>query len=408
MGNALSIKHLIRHAGSDRHFFDEPTGIHRRALPGASPKAAVVLLCSLALAGCSLIGSKLDSGGGYRSDAVHDAPLDVPPDLSALSRDDRFAVPEQANSANALRSASGGGAAVSQAIAVRGANARLVRDGAQRWLAVDLPPEKTYEIVKQFWPSVGMKVEVDEPALGILETAWQEKHAKAPEGLVQKALNLFVETAMSNGEQDRFRARIERTPNDTSEIYISHRGLEEIYADEKKIATTWQPRPRDPELEAEMLQRLLLRFAGGDSAAPAASAKLAAVKDAGTVLPAVSHVVAQGAQSHLEVDEPFDRAWRRVGLALDRGGFTVEDRDRTKGVYFVRYLDQDYLDKQKQARGFFARIFESDPKVEAQQFRVALLNDGEHTSVRVQDKDGHPEAGAAGERILKRLDEQMR
>ena len=41
----------------------------------------------------------------------------------------------------------------------------------------------------------------------------------------------------------------------------------------------------------------------------------------------------------LTLDEPFDRAWRRVGLALDRVGFTVEDRDRAKGLYYVRYVD---------------------------------------------------------------------
>jgi outer membrane protein assembly factor BamC len=119
-------------------------------------------------------------------------------------------------------------------------------------------------------------------------------------------------------------------------------------------------------------------------------------------------MVKEGTESRLEVDEPFDRAWRRVGLALDRGGFTVEDRDRTKGLYFVRYLDPDYQAKQRDNQGLFSRIFSSDPKVEAQQFRVALLTDGDRTSVRVQNKDGHPEASTAGDRILKQLDEQMR
>jgi outer membrane protein assembly factor BamC len=159
-----------------------------------------------------------------------------------------------------------------------------------------------------------------------------------------------------------------------------------------------------------MLQRLLVRFEGGENppVAKAGGDKSAAAKAPVTALPTVSHVVKEGSESHLEVDEPFDRAWRRVGLALDRGGFTVEDRDRTKGLYFVRYLDPDYLAKQKEGRGFLARVFDSDPKIDAQQFRVALLTEGDRTSVRVQDKDGHPEAGSAGDRILKQLDEQMR
>jgi outer membrane protein assembly factor BamC len=380
-------------------------------LEGIGSGLAVVLAGSLLLAGCSLFGSNVAGDKGeYRSEAGHDAPLEIPPDLSPLSRDDRFALPDRATTANALRSASGAAGVTGTSVAVRGANARLVRDGAQRWLAVDLPPEKAFEVVKQFWPSVGLKIEVEEPSLGIVETAWQEKHARAPEGLIQRTLNMFIESLVSTGEQDRYRARVERTPNDTSEIFISHRGLEEVYTNSDKTTVTWQPRPRDPELEAEMLQRLLVRFETGavPAAVAAAKDKSSVPKEGVTALPAVSHVVQDGTQSRLDVDEPFDRAWRRVGLALDRGGFTVEDRDRTKGLYFVRYVDPDYEKKLKEGRGLIARIFDSEPKVEAQQFRVALLTDGDRTSVRVQDKDGQPEAGPAGQRILKQLDEQMR
>jgi outer membrane protein assembly factor BamC len=228
--------------------------------------------------------------------------------------------------------------------------------------------------------------------------------------LIQRTLNMVLESVTSTGEKDLYRTRIERTPTDTAEIFITHRGLEEVYSSNDKVSTVWQPRPRDPELEAEMLQRLLLRFEAGDAGNVAQTSpdKPAAGKGAGTTLPTISHVVKDGAESRLEVDEPFDRAWRRVGLALDRGGFTVEDRDRTKGLYFVRYLDPDYQSKQRESRGVISRIFGSDAKIEAQQFRVALLTEGDRTSVRVQDKDGHPEAGSAGDRILKQLDEQMR
>jgi outer membrane protein assembly factor BamC len=377
---------------------------------GFVSRASGWFACTLiaALTGCGLFGSKPTNDSGYRSEAAQQAPLEVPPDLSPLSKDDRFALPDQGTSANALRSA--GGSSSGESVAVRGAHARLVRDGAQRWLAVDLPPEKAYAVVKDFWPSVGLKLEIDEPVLGIVETDWQEKRPKVPEGLIQHALNMVLESVTSTGLKDRYRTRIERTPTDTSEIYITHRGLEEVYSSNDKVSTIWQPRPRDPELEAEMLQRLLVRFEAGDTATivKASADKPAAGKDAGTALPTVSHVVKEGAEAHLEVDEPFDRAWRRVGLALDRGGFTVEDRDRTKGLYFVRFVDPDYLAKQKESLGFFSRIFSSDPKVEAQQFRVALLTDGDRTSVHVQNKDGQPEAGTAGDRILKQLDEQMR
>lgn len=369
---------------------------------------------SVALAGCSLFGSKSASDDAvYKTEAKRDAPLDVPPDLAPLGKDDKFGLPEGA-SANALRSAASA-SATAQTVSVTGAHARLMRDGAQRWLAVDVPPEKAYLVVKEFWPSVGMRLQLDEPTLGIVETDWQEKRPSVPSGLIQRTLDLVLESVTSTGLKDQYRTRIERTPTNTSEIFITHRGLEEVYSNNNKTTTTWQPRPRDPELEAEMLQRLLVRFESGDSTVVASAASDKSVpgatagKDAATVtvLPSVSHVVKESDGSHLEVEEPFDRAWRRVGLALDRGSFTVEDRDRTKGLYYVRYLDPDYLAQQKAKRGFFARIFDSDPKVDAQQFRVALLTEGDRTAVRVQDKDGHPESSATGDRILQQINDQM-
>jgi len=369
----------------------------------------VACALTVALTGCGLLG-KSSSDSGYRTEASHEGPLEVPPDLAPLPREDKFAVPGDANTANALRSAAGGSSAASS-VAVSGAHTRVMRDGAQRWLAVDVPPEKAYEVVKGFWPAVGMKLQRDEPSLGIVETDWEERHAHVSEGIIQRTINLVLESVTSTGLKDQYRTRIERTPTDTSEIFITHRGLEEVYSSNDKSTTTWQPRPRDPELEAEMLQRLLVRFESGPTV-PVAKAGGDKVKSTGaipvTALPSLSRVVKDGTESHLEVDEPFDRAWRRVGLALDRGGFTVEDRDRTKGVYFVRYLDPDYQAKQKENRGFFSKIFDTDPKIEAQQFRVALLTEGDRTAVRVQDKDGHPEGGSAGDRILKQLDEQMR
>ena len=366
------------------------------------------LVCALVLllSGCGLFGSKNSSDpGGYKGQAQPQGPLEVPPDLAPLPRDDRYALPA-GTSANALRAAATGTA--SPTVSLSGAHARLVRDGAQRWLAVDVPPEKAYDVIKDFWTSQGYKLTLDEPVLGIVQTDWEEKHPRVEEGLIQQALNIIVRSVNSTGLRDQYRTRVERTPTNTSEIFITHHGLEEVYSSNDKTTTAWQPRPRDPELEAEMLQRLLVRFEGGAAAMVAEVGKPGAPAAAVTELPSVSHIVNDGAQSHIEVDEPFDRAWRRVGLALDRGGFTVEDRDRSKGLYFVRYLDPDYVAKKKADRNFFARIFISDPKIEAQQFRIALVTDADRTTVQVQDKEGKLQVGSTGDRILKQLDEQMR
>ena len=111
------------------------------------------------------------------------------------------------------------------------------------------------------------------------------------------------------------------------------------------------------------------------------------------------------------MNEPFDRAWRRVGLALDRVGFTVEDRDRAKGLYFVRYVDpESEMAKKDAEQGLLSRLFgSSEPKVKAEQYRVQVQagKRGEHRC-NVLNKDGGAETDPTAQRILALLHEQLK
>jgi outer membrane protein assembly factor BamC len=115
----------------------------------------------------------------------------------------------------------------------------------------------------------------------------------------------------------------------------------------------------------------------------------------------------------LEVFEPFDRAWRRVGLALDRVGFTVEDRDRQKGVYFVRYADPEAdMERKKGAFSWLAFWRSDEPKVKAEQYRVAVSaqsdNSRDNSRVQVLDKNGAADSSPTSRRILTLLHEQLK
>ena len=121
---------------------------------------------------------------------------------------------------------------------------------------------------------------------------------------------------------------------------------------------------------------------------------------------------AAGRPAMVEIDETFDRAWRRVGLALDRVGFTVEDRNRQQGVYFVRYVDPD-KDGKKGEKSFLSRLFsldssKDDARKNAPQYRVAVLAAGDGTQVSVQNKDGAPENSDTSGRILNLLYDQLK
>lgn len=391
------------------------------------PRMLLAVTLAAGLAGCSSLGINTDKVD-YRS-VQQQRPLELPPDLAPLPGNDRFTVPgvttaSAAQQAAAVRPQAAGSAAV---VAPGNAVAQIDRAGNQRWLAVNVPPEQAYAVVREFWPSIGLQLDRDDPALGIVETVWAENRAKLPQDIIRRTLGRVFDSAYSTGEQDKYRTRIERTAKNTSEIFISHRGMIEVYTSTAKDETRWQPRPADSELEAEMLQRLTLRFAPAaptaSASAPAAATAAPAATAAGPRAAGTAAVTAAGAQlvrmvpgadgrlTRLEVDEPFDRAWRRVGLGLDRGGFTVEDRDRTNGVYFVRYLDPEYEARQREKQGMFSKMFGLDSKVEAQQFRVqvgAVAPGASGSTVTVLTKDGAPELSSTSDKILRQLNDQMR
>src|SRR5204862_550512 len=189
------------------------------------------------------------------------------------------------------------------------------------------------------------------------------------------------------------------------EIYISHRGMKEVYTTPRDVAgttgqTMWQPRESDPGLEAEFLRRVMVRLGAQEEKAK----QLAA--GGGAPLQSRAELKKGGDGNELlKVYEPFDRVWRRVGLALDRVGFTVEDRDRQKGVYFVRYADPDV---EKDTRGLLSRWFSSDSKVKAQQYRVQITQAGTSSQVNVLNKDGGADPSKTAQRILALLHEQLK
>jgi outer membrane protein assembly factor BamC len=356
--------------------------------------------------GCSsLENKKID----YKSESKQVRPLEIPPDLSSPNASDRYAVPD-ASSATASDYNQGQAARPSGApgLLPQPEKAHIERAGSQRWLVVDAPPEKVWPVLKEFWQGQGFIVVSENVETGIMETDWAENRAKIPQGAIRNVLGKVFDQAYSSPERDKFRARLERGQKPgTTEIYISHRGMYEMYVNDANLRqtgrTVWQPRASDPELEAEMLQRLQAKFAG-EQAVQAAQGK-------GTKPPPEPRaVVSKGASGTpvLMLKDDFDRAWRRVGLSLDRLGFTVQDRDRAGGLYFVRYLNPEGEAKKS---GFLSRLafWESDAtKGKAEDYRIIVAEAKTGTEVQVQAADGKPDKSDAATRILTVLQEDLK
>lgn len=387
------------------------------------------------LAGCSSITSTLESGRlDYKSAATKPtASLEVPPDLTQLQRESRYTLPvankgvvnASVFDAQQTQQSERAGAVTSAVVVAANTKAkesdliRVEREGNQRWLVVKRSPEVLWPQIKDFWQDAGFVINTESFATGVMETDWAENRAKIPQDVLRKTLGKIVDSLYSTGERDKFRTRLELTADGATEIYISHRGVEEVLVGSNKETTMWTARPTDPQLEAEILSRLMVRLGVDGERAKNAVGQVVSQ-------PERAKLVKDAAGSYVSVDENFERAWRRVGLALDRAGFTVEDRDRAQGVYFVRYVEQEQDAKAKAAseKGFLSRLFSSDSSNDkmkaAQRYRILLKKSGASdagnandvnnvaTKITVLNGAGQVESSSNVDKILSLLNEQLK
>jgi outer membrane protein assembly factor BamC len=384
----------------------------RPPLRSALGSVAAVLVLVSSLSACSALdsfagGDKVD----YRAAKAKTTPLEVPPDLTQLAVDPRYSPQAGVISAAALQGAAPAGTAasaqVNNAIAPSAVGSvKLERQGNTRYLSTNLTPDQLWPQLQTFWKERGLSLAIDQADIGIMETDWAENRAKLPNDIIRNTLGKVFDSLYSTGERDKYRTRVERTPTGT-DIYISHRGLEQRQQD----SLVWRPRASDPLLEGEMLSRLMIKLGAQDEAAKAALAQTASasspVPSATSTLPPRARVLDGRPAATLQLDEGFDRAWRRVGLALDRSGFTVEDRDRAQGLYFVRYVDPAQAGKEEP--GFFSKLFGGGDKLTGPvRYRVSVKGEGDVSTASVLDSKGAPENGDAGKRIVKLLVEDLK
>lgn len=314
--------------------------------------------------------------------------LEVPPDLTQLSRETRYAVPGGAVSASSFQLGQ-----VTQTVPTATTSlgdVHIERSGNQRWLVINRPADKLWEPVRDFWQENGFLLAIDQANLGIMETDWAENRAKIPQDFIRNTLGKVIDSLYSTGERDKFRTRLERNASGGTDVFISHRGMIEVYNSSAKDTTVWQPRAADPELEAEFLRRLMVKLGVSQEQSKALLAAGAS--------PSSSRAAAINGQPVVQIDDGFDRAWRRVGLSLDRTGFTVEDRDRAQGVYFVRYVAPT---ADKAEPGFLGKLFGASKADAAPlKYRITVISQGASTTVSVLDAGGKPDTSANAQRIV--------
>lgn len=376
------------------------------------PAASIALALGLAqLAGCDSINKALGTDEPINYKSAHSSnPLTIPPDLTQAASDPRYRAPDAggATSFNQYQQQSQEAAAANAAgqssgnVLPQRNDMHIERDGDLRWLVIDHPPEQIFPKLVDFWTSVGFTLSTNDPNAGLLQTDWAENRAKVDDSLMYKLLGSFMDNAFDSGERERFRTRIERV-NGHTEVYITHEQMiQKMENNSPNALAVWTNGKPDPGLDAAMMARLMVYLGASNDRARQLLAQ-------SQVVPAgpVTTLTAQNGASDLTIAEPFDRAWRRVGVTLDSGGFTVKDRNREAGDYYISYLDTD-TGVRPQDPNIFSRYLFGAKSATAPEYRLHLShNGGSQTQVTVLDQNGARDTTPTAQRILSVLKTKM-
>jgi outer membrane protein assembly factor BamC len=355
-----------------------------------------------ALAGCDTLNDWL-APDRVNYKAAETAPsLSVPSDLTTADISQRYAAPPKINALGGAAERAvtpAGNATLGVPNAQDPYGMHVEKDGDRRWLVVDgRSPDQVWGPLKEFWEENGFTLKTDSAQNGIMATDWAENRANIPNDWFRNSVGKLLDFAYSSGTRDMFRTQVDRASDGSTDISITHSAMEEVLTGQDKTSSRWETRPRNPALEQAVLGKVMQKFGLTDKQS---QQLLADARPSGAKV-----AVDQSANgSTLDLAEPFDRAWLRVGLALDRTNFTVDNRDREKGIYYVHFSDSMAELKKE---GLFGKLFSSNTPKPTRQFLVNVKPKADSvTQVGVVDANGQPDTSSDAQRIVSLLHAQL-
>jgi outer membrane protein assembly factor BamC len=398
---------------------------------------AVLLVAGGLVAGC---GTSSPTQVDYKSDSKSkEVSLAVPPNLIDETSDQRSLPPQGGETSLSTLKQVQAAAPNLDTVVPPVSGMHLQRDGSETWLVIDnKAPDQVWPQIRRFWQEQGFLLVVEQRDKGVMETDWNETHAQISQGLIRDTLSKTMGNSYVTSERNKYRTRLEAAPNGGTYVFVSQKGMREALTGANNDSSEWRPKPNDPGLETEYLKRLMASLSLSDSrgkagdiqsatlspagaqTAPAAAAGASSAKSAAAAtaaqnvalaaqVPPPSDTSESGGQysaTELTLDEPYDRAWLRVGLALDRSNFTVDDRDRTRGLYFVRYVDPKDMSSAEQ--GFWSQVFHGKKEKVAKQYRVNVRAvTPNQTRVAIIDDKGLVDSSGPAKQIMALMVDQL-
>lgn len=370
--------------------------------PVGALRVAVAALALSSLAGCETLDTWFSNDRVDYKDTAAAPSLDIPPGLSPVPRDTQFVAPPQIAGLGGVPNrvkADNGILTAGVPSTQDPLGMHIEQDGKSSWLVVDgRTPEQLWPQLKDFWQDNGFVLKTDAPLTGVMETDWAENRAKIPNDWFRNSIGKLIDGVYSSGTQDKFRTLVERGGNDSTVIFITHHGMIEVSTGHDNESSRWQDRPRDTNLEIAFMEKLMQKFG---LTADQANQLVAQARTVDRVV-----AVPEDGAPTLDLKEPFERAWVRVGLALDRSDFTVSQSDKSKGIYYVNYIDSS---KNAKSDGLLSKVFGSSSKAPAvgKAYVVSVKSTDAGSQVAVLNQSGAPDASSDAKRLVSQLHTQL-
>jgi outer membrane protein assembly factor BamC len=350
-------------------------------------KAVACTVLAAALGACALVSKKDDEYIG----APTLPPLQVPPGLDQPPPNHETAVPPYPPGTAPRSKAPGPDFAAPPVVALEGDDIRLQSDGLLHWLVIQESVEEAWQHIRDFWAKTGTALTEEDAKLGIMETAW------IPRG---GGLTAYPPDGNPAGApvEDMYRVRLEPVGEaGGTEVFVTQRARQRASGE---VPGQWVPSPSDPGQENDVLQRLMAFMGGtgvGNTGLSTAGSAQEFVKRAG-----------DDKSPSLVLDKPLEMAWRHVGQAVDRFGYTMVGHDRISHKFLIILGPRPPAPIKK--AGWFARTFSSHKTPPAvAEYEITLTpgkdNDTVVTAGVVADTGADPDRAR---KILDEIYEELR
>lgn len=295
-------------------------------------------------------------------------PLDVPPDLSTSRINDDIAGKSNSSATYSEFEEAANNPLATKYNITPETKPTLSGEGDKRHLIVQGDREQTWQRLLDFWSEKGVEVSRKDIRIGLMDTATVD------------------------GEDYAYRVRMERGDSSKQQhIYVGAAGFD-------TNAT-----------KDEAMLRQLADYLG--VLQQEQQAKVEAQKQSQPQQQTVNVMLIDdiGGQQALMVEQDFSDVWGRVGRVLDSKGFSVEDRDRSRGHYYVHYIDP-FNEAEKEEGGLLSSLAfwrDDDEKSPGEYYYIKLISDAEKTKIIILDSEEVRTSSPTAKRLLGLMQEQL-